>query len=206
MDAQLLASLVAKYPMKVLPNGNVRTSPVRLSYARGLFKARSVKDGDPKRYSVTLLFPVGADISILYNIANKAAIERHGPNPAYKLTNPFKRQDDVPDDGYLDGGIFLRCGAPEENQPQVIDLQGRRLLSETDCYSGCWGLATIRGFGYGDAKSMNKGVSFGIQNIVKIADDDRFSGRSSADEDFSDILNAAPEANMQQGAGQFFNR
>jgi hypothetical protein len=202
MDSQLLASLTAKYPMRILQNGNIRTSPVRLSYANGLFKPRAVKEGDPKRYTVSLLFPVGADLSILYGMANKAAVDKFGDPSKHKLKSPFLKQDDVPDPGYMDGGVYLRCGAPEENQPQVIDLQGRRLLSETDCYSGAWAIATIRAFAY-DAK-LNKGVSFGVQNILKIADDDRFSGRSSADEDFADVLDAAPAADAGQAAGQFF--
>jgi hypothetical protein len=202
MDPQLLQSLTAKYPMRILQNGNIRTSPVRLSYAGGLFKPRAVKDGDPKKYSVTLLFPVGADLSILYGMANKAAVDKFSDPSKVKLKNPFLRQDDSPEPGFQDGGIYLRCGAPEENQPQVVDLQGRRLLSESDCYSGCWAIATIRAFAY-DAK-LNKGVAFGVQNVLKIADDDRFSGRASADEDFADILDAAPQTNMQQGPGQFF--
>jgi hypothetical protein len=205
MDPNMLASLVAKYPMTLLKNGNVRTSPVRLSFANGLFKAKAVEEGKEKKYSVSLLFPVGADLSILYNIANTAAVEKFKDPSRVKLKSPFLRQDDEPYDGYQDGGVYLRVTSPEAQQPQCIDLQGRRLLSETDCYSGCWALATLRGFAYD--KGVNKGVAFGVQNIVKIADDDRFSGRSSADEEFADILQsgaAVGGVDMSKGPGQFF--
>ena len=205
MDPHQLAALVAKYPMRVLQNGNIRTSPVRLSYAGGLFKPRKVKDTDQPKYSVSLLFPVGAELGILYNAANQAAANKWGNNVPKNVKNPFLKQDDVPDDGYQDGAIYLRCNATENNPPQVRDLQGRALLTEADCYSGSWALATIRCFSYDVDRGLSRGVAFGIQNVLKIADGDRFSGKPSADEDFNDILEATGgTADMSNGAGQFF--
>ena len=204
MDASRLKELTAKYPMKVLANGNIRTSPVRLSFVR-LFKPAQIGDSEKKTYGVSLLFPVGADLSILRNVANVVAVEKFGNNPGGKVTSPFLNQGDEPYDGYVDGATFLRCYSPEQNQPQVVDLQGRVITNENDCPSGYWALATIRGFAY-DVK-LKKGVSFGIQNLIVIEADDKFSGRSSASEDFQDIIGsdgANTGVDLTKGPSQFF--
>ena len=40
---------------------------------------------------------------------------------------------------------------------------------------------------YGYDKAGNKGVAFGLQNLQKLGDGERFSGRTAAEDDFDSV-------------------
>jgi hypothetical protein len=57
---------------------------------------------------------------------------------------------------------------------------------ETEVYSGAWYRAQVRAFAYENAG--NKGVSFGLQNVQKLRDDDPLgSGRIPASKAFEPV-------------------
>jgi len=70
-------------------------------------------------------------------------------------------------------------------QPGIVDQTLNRIISEDDYYSGCYSRATVTAYGYD--KAGNKGVAFGLQNLQKLGDGDRFSGRTAAEDDFDSV-------------------
>lgn len=179
MSAEWIASMIAANPCVVLESGNIRTCPVRLSFPH-LFKPQApMEDGGKSKYTATLLFPVGADLSVLKAAASKTALEKW-PNAGQAggptLHTPFRKQDEkLQFAGYEAGGFFITASG--ERRPPVVDVKTLPIVEEDKVYPGCWVIATIRPFTF-DAK-MKKGVSFGLQSIMKIADDVELGGGGS---------------------------
>ena len=194
MTPEALAKLIKAFPVKELGTGNIRTCPVRLSYAN-LFKPIQGTDdngqpsGDPK-YSVALLFPVGANISLLSEAAKHAAIEKFGPKAAsLRLKMPIRDQIEKADrdgnlpTGYAEGAAFFNCTSKQK--PGIVDAFGAPITDESKVYSGQWALVTVRPFGF---ENRSKGVAFGLQNVQIIADDERLGGgRAAAADEFEPL-------------------
>ncbi len=204
MDETWIKIKLAQHPCKELPTGNLRTCPVRLSFPH-LFKPSAMPDQDGKpgklKYSAGLLFPRGAAINLLVDACRKTANEAFGskwfaslPNGkvlgtqekgAKQLSFPFRDQSEkVQWEGFEEGCYWFN--ATSDNKPGVIDQRGKAITDETAIYGGVWALVTLRPFAYD--VDMKKGVSLGLQNVQKMADDEPFGGgRPSAEEEF-DVL------------------
>jgi hypothetical protein len=196
MDASQISKLLAKFPVKELSTGNIRTCPARLSYPNIFEKSKASDDGFKSSYGATLLFPKGADLSILRDAAKKAAIDEFG-SKATGLKLPFRDQGEKEGKaGYVAGAFFFRANS--EMQPGILGPDGRPLTDPTKLYAGCWCLATVRPFAY---SNRQKGVAFGLQNIAKIADDDCFGGMpAAAADEFADVLEGAAATKEMFGA------
>lgn len=177
MTADWIQRNWAKMPCTLLPDGNIRTGPVRLSFPH-LFKAQApMEPGGKEKYSATFLFPIGVDLSLLKDAAGDTAKERW-PNAldlikSGQLHSPFRDQKDkLQFEGYVAGATFLTCTG--ERKPLVTDTRGAPIVEERLIYPGAWVLGIIRPFAF-DAK-MKKGISFGLQGVIKIADDKELGG------------------------------
>lgn len=177
-SAEWVAKQLAQLPCTfVEATGNYRTCPVRISFPN-LYTPRKNEESGKDKYSLNLLFPVGADLSVLKKAASEKAAEKWpnaGKQGGPSLHTPFRDQGERSYDGYTPGAIFLACYA--ERQPPVVDIRGVPIIeAEADkkVYPGAWALVTIRPFAF-DAK-MKKGVSFGLQSVMIIADDERLGG------------------------------
>jgi hypothetical protein len=97
-------------------------------------------------------------------------------------------------DGFA-GHIFAR--ASSLYAPGVVDRQRQPIITADGFYSGCHARATVNAFTY-DTMG-NQGVSFGLQNLQFVKDDEPFTGRSAPEEDFDELPDedgdtaAAPE-------------
>ena len=174
---------------------NKLRSPLFRAAFASVFAKRVYDNGDEK-YELTLLFPKSgddeADLSVMKKAAHAAAVDKWGADKIPKgLVSPFRDGNDVEWDGFP-GNTFVRVSSLY--RPKIINREGAEMMTDEDFYSGCWAYATINAYAYD--KKGNKGVSFGLQNILFIRDDEPFSGKSSAEEDFSDLIeeggNAAP--------------
>jgi hypothetical protein len=197
MDKSQIAKLLAKFPVKTLTTGNIRTCPARLSYPNIFEKSKSTDDGFKSTYGATLLFPKGADLTILREAAKAAAIDEFGSKGTTGLKLPFRDQAEKEGKaGYEAGAFFFRANS--EMQPGILGPDGRPLTDPTALYPGCWCLATVRPFAY---SNRQKGVAFGLQNIAKIADDDSFGGvPAAAADEFADVLEGAAATKEMFGA------
>ncbi len=166
-------------------SNKIRTPLGRFAFV-SVFSKRAYDGGDEK-YSTKILFPrEGKDKADLRRLkaAAGAAAKAKWPNGLPKtMKSPFRDGDDVEWDGF-EGMTFIT--ASSLYQPKIINCQREPLMTDEEFYAGCWGFATVNAFGY-DTKG-NKGVSFGLQNLLFVRDDEPFSGRSSPEEDFEDLL------------------
>ena len=187
MNPATLAALLKRFPCVELASGNLRTCPVRLSYPH-LFKAhvnsKKFKDAAPK-FSATLLFPKGADVSLLENAAKATAVEEWGPKwQGLKVKMPFLDQgaEGAGQAGYTPGATLVRCTSSQRPGVKVPDMGD---ATESDVYAGVWALVTVRPFAsdYG-----TKRVSLGLQNVMILAADERLGGGGArAEDDFEPI-------------------
>ena len=167
-----------------MPVEKIMTPEFRVSFP-AIFKPRGFEGSEPK-YSVNMLFPKSTDLSELKRIA-KAAADEKWPNKEKRpkdLRNPFRDGDaEKPDwDGYQDV-IFVK--ASSKMKPGLVDQNVQPIIEEGEFYAGCWARATITAFAYN--KAGNAGVAFGLQNIQKVRDDEEFSGRGKAEDEFDAI-------------------
>lgn len=166
----------AKNPCAKLSNGDVRTGPVRLSFPHLLTLPKPKGDIEP-RYGATLLFPPGVDIAALKKDAADCA-KAKWPELPRKLKSPFLSQDEDVDRyaGYESGGVLIRATANQKIQ--VVDRNLAPVIDEADIYPGVWAIVCLRSFAYD--KGVNLGVSFGLQNVMLVADDTNIGGTAAA--------------------------
>lgn len=167
-------------PCVKLDNGNCRTGPVRLSFPNIFQKGKAIEEGKEPKYGSSLLFPAGVDISALRAEATAVALAKWptaGQPGGPSLHSPFKDQAEKAGqyEGYLPGSIYMSCYA--ERKPPAVDSRLSPLVDETKIYPGVWAIATIRCFDF-DVK-VKKGISFGLQSVMIIADDTEWGGGGS---------------------------
>lgn len=167
----------------------VVTGPgIRFSYAN-VFEPRSMEEGGKAKYSASLLVPKSDtktvnDIKAAVKEAFEAGVSAKfgGKRPVDGTwKNPLRDGDtERPDDEAYKGMYFVNANS--DNRPGVVDASVKPIMSQDDFYSGCIGRASITFYAYNSNGS--KGVACGLQNVQKLADGERLSGGSSAEEDF----------------------
>jgi hypothetical protein len=178
-------------PLKVV------TPECRISYPN-LFVARMGPDGGEPKFSCSLVFEEGADLSELEAAVIRAAQEKWGDKAlgmikAKKLRLPFRT--DGEEKGYPENSVFINCSSKQA--PGLVgpyagpDGRPEDLYDEKEWYPGARVRAAIRAFAY-DARG-NKGVSFGLNNLQKVGEGERFDSRVSAADEF-EALGARPKA------------
>jgi hypothetical protein len=182
-----LKALIKANPCQHIGNGTYITCPVRLSYPH-LFEKTHYK-GDktkPGQYSVALLFPhpddIGADFGMgLLAAAAKAVADAKFPGELVEM--PFRNQGERKGDGYKLGGVFMNVTS-KERRPQIVGRDLQPITDTSKVYPGVWARVTINPY----ARDMpKKGVSFGLQNIMLVADDDPLAGPEPAAAQFQAI-------------------
>lgn len=147
-------------------------------------------DQDPK-FSVTLVFKKSVDIAYLEKALLKAAIGKFkdkakGMIAKGKLSMPIRDGDEEVDEK-TEKPKYKGCWfivAKTTQRPGVVDQDREPIEDQFDLYAGCKVRLSLFPFAY-DIKG-NKGVTFMLNNVQKIADGDRLSGRASAEDDFDD--------------------
>lgn len=178
--------LLAKKIAPQVQNKQVRTSLVRLSYAR-LFEPQSFEDGKDPKYSVTLMIPKEdtATIDAIRQVAKEVATEQFGEKlPKFK--NPFIKDGDEEEDAQNHGFYLVRASTTKA--PGVVKIQNGTTvqLQKDEIKSGDWALVTISIFAYD--KQMNKGVSAYLNNVLLVAQDEALGGGGTTPAtDFGDL-------------------
>lgn len=160
-------------PCVDLGDGNYRTCPGRLSFPNIFSRSKPIPPATEGKYGANFVFPVGADINLLAKAAEACAIDKW-PKGGGKLKGPFKPQEDMLKyEGYEAGGFYISATA-DKTPPRVFDSRQVPIIDESRVYPGVWAVAIIRPFAYD--KGVNKGVSFGLQGLMIIADDKQLGG------------------------------
>ena len=171
--------------------------PVRFSYLH-VFEPWAGSDGknDPK-YSACIIIPKSDKDSLDKVKAAIAAAYKGGlsvfggslPEKG-KWNNPLRDGDlERPADEAFKDAYFVNANSKSKPGIVKINPSGNPkyipIDNQDELYSGCYGYVSLGFFAYGT--SGNKGVSAGLNNILKTSDGEYMGGRSDANTDFGDI-------------------
>lgn len=171
----------------------VVTGKVRLSYVH-LFEPYSSFEGQDPKYSVVVLVPK-SDTATIEKIraAQKVALEEgkaskfNGSIPK-NWKNTFRDGDDedeVDHDRNPEYRGHYYMTVSNKTKPGVVDRDVNTILDPTEVYSGCYARVSINAFPF--SASGNKGVSFGLNHVQKLADGEALGGITKAEDDFEPI-------------------
>lgn len=161
----------------------ILTPKFRVSYPH-VFEPRGFKAGAKQTYNLNMLFPKTTDLSELRKAVIECAKEKWGEDfQKFKPISPFKDGDKKEDPNYH-GMTFVV--ATSTMKPGLVAADAKTPITEPSMfYAGCWARATINPFWW--ENSGKRGVSFGIQNLQKLADDEPFTMRGRPEDDFEPV-------------------
>jgi len=172
---------------------NLITPEFRAAFI-SVFRATAMKNADgttsKPKYSIRACFPPKADLSALKKEAQAAAVEKWGDKLPKTLRSPFRTNEELeaPIVGIGDDWTIMSFSANEDRRPGIVDAKLQDIIAndESEVYSGAWFRCQVRAFAYDTAG--NKGVSFGLQNVQKLRDDDPLgNGRIPASKAFEPV-------------------
>lgn len=169
----------------------VVTGKVRLGYVH-LWEPFSNIEGQEPKYSVMVLVPKKDKATITsIEAAQQAALENgkaktFGGSIPKAWKNTFRDGDeegDLEKNPEMEGHMFMTVSS--KTKPGVVDAAVRPIIDSTEVYSGCYARVSLNAFPFNI--SGNKGVSFGLNHVQKMADGDFLGGRSKAEDDFEKL-------------------
>ena len=185
------------------PTGNVLSGPVRASFVNLFEKSKSMEEGKEGKYQITILFPP-TDISVIRNEYIRMADLRFQENKAngifHGIHNPLRdAAEKMHFGGYTPGCFGLN--ATSQFQPPVVDAKMTPLTDPNKVYSGCWVLVSMNAYSF--AVPKKKGVSFGLQSVMFLADDTRLAGGAvDPQTQFGGVKVMAPPVNPEAKFGK----
>lgn len=194
MPAEWIARSVARVPMRKLVNGNIATCPVRLAFIDFFEpkKGKSDDGSDKATYGCAVLFPPGAEAGL--NVVLWAAwceeARKAFPNNWRPDGQPFGLHWPVhPCDekqqyaGYTPGLHYMNVSS--QFKPAVIDTAMNPIVDPSRVYPGVWAVLALNLYSY---KNKKTGVSFGLQNVMLVGDDEKLGGGGTdPKEDFGHV-------------------
>lgn len=161
--------------------------PCRLSYVH-VFEKHSF-DGDPSngKYSTNILIPKTATATIkAINAAIEAAKQsKWGGKCPKNLKSPLLDGDEKEGNNSEVYAGHWYLNAKASTRPGIVGRDKSPIYDEEEIYSGVWAVVSVTFFGFD--VNVNKGVSCGLNNIMKFKDDEKLGGRASAESDFAFI-------------------
>jgi len=170
----------------------ITTGKVRFSYCN-LFTPRAVQEGSPAKYSVTLLIPKSdkATLSKIQNAIEAAKTVYIQRKSGKKLPSNLKDTIHDGDGERPNGGEFgdeckghYVITVSSKNPPVIVYADKTLLTNPQELFSGCYGRAIISFYVY-DTQG-NKGVSAGLNGIMKLYDGEPLGGGVVSDDDWDD--------------------
>ena len=180
MTDEWIKKACERNPIRVLDSGNILLCPTRGSFLNLFERSRPIPPATEGSYGGNLIFPTCADLSVLEKAVIEVLKEKcpdalsSDPQRRVKVKSPFKDQGEMLKyDGYVEGGKFISATS-KKNRPVLVDARQQIVTDETLVYPGVWVVCTVRPFWYD--KGVNKGVSFGLQSVMLVADDKNLGG------------------------------
>lgn len=167
------------------PNGNFLTGPVRLAFTDTLFEARKPSDrqNDPSakgKYGVMALYTPYSIMQPLYDeYYRRVGMEfpDHWNGSSYVgLETPFHDQGaKFKYEGFTTGLPYINHTS--SYQPQIVDMRHNLIVDRAKVYPGVWAILAVNAYAYGRSPPQpKKGASFGLVQVMIIADDKRTAG------------------------------
>lgn len=181
-------------------DSRVTTGKVRLSYVNLLTPRASDEEGKDAKYSCVLLIPKSDKATIkAIEAAIEVAKERDKAKWGGKIPSNLKTtfrdgdEEDPEERPELVGHMFMNVSA--KNKPGIVDKAVNPITDADEVYSGMFARVAIRAYGYNT--SGNKGVTFGLDHVQKVADGDFLGGRTRAE----DVFDAIDDGDEEEGDG-----
>ncbi len=173
---------------------SVKTEIFRGSYVALAVPKKNVDDNGKETENYQIFIPLKKTdastkktIAELLNIIKIASGEKHGTPLGPKQLKHFPIKDgDGPDMPEQFNGYWC-INAKANFKPNVVDIAGNVLQSTEEIYSGAWYKAKLSCYAWINKKGGN-GVSINIESAIKIKDDEKFGGGSSAADDFAEDI------------------
>jgi len=168
-------------------NNSLITPKGRVSYPN-VFVPRLNELSGKMQYSIDLIFDKSTDISNLKNVAEECIVKKWGDKRPTNLMLPFKDGNTKKDKKtglvkaeYKDK-IFITFKTNADRKIGVVGIDGKLLEAESDFYAGCYARVSFNPFAYD--KGKNKGASFFLAHVQKLADGEMLSGAPDAEDVF----------------------
>lgn len=169
----------------------VVTGEVRLSYAH-LLEPRSSFEGQDPKYSAVILVPKTDTKTIeAIKAAQQEALE-NGKSSKFNGSIPKNWKNTLRDgdvDGDLDknpeyaGNMFMNVSS--KTKPGIVDANLQPVMDAGEVYSGVYARVSINAFPF--SAQGNKGVSFGLNNVMVLGKGDPLAGGTRAEDDFKEF-------------------
>lgn len=146
-----------------------------------LAEPRPPAEGQAPVYSMVVVIPKEetAFLEKLEQEVERVANEKWGKVPPRLKTT--LRDGDEEDRPEFKGCIVFNVKS--KARPGIVDNDLQPIMDPEELYSGAWYRASINAYAW-EHPTGGKGVSFGLNNVMKIKDDEAFSGKQAAEEDF----------------------
>lgn len=173
------------------PTPNISTGPVRLSFINLdkpiAMQGQQANPNAKPKYGTTVLYTPFTDMQIFWNeyyrIAGQMFPEYWVPHTQQfaGLETPFRDQAvKFKFDGFTPGCWF--ANHTSQFKVQVYDVNRNPVVDPNRVYPGVWAICIVNAYGYGKAPPQpKKGVAFGLQAVMLIADDERIDGGGPID-------------------------
>lgn len=170
----------------------ITTGKVRFSYVN-IFEPKVMPDGETEKYSITLLIPK-TDTQTLKKIEDAITAAKEGykyKNPSKKLPANLSTTLHDGDGERPSGGEFsdeckghMVMTVSSKTKPVIVDAGKTPIVEASEVYSGCYGRAVLNFYVY-DTHG-NKGVTAGLNGVMKLTDGEPLAGGVVTDSDWDD--------------------
>ena len=171
-----------------------KTGKVRFSYAQQLYEAKP-NDKGALKFGVTLLIPKSDTATYAALCAAAEACKRRaapGKDEAFYKAHPRTLHDG--------DGVKPSTGEPygpeckghwvvavsSNDKPNIVTIDPGFNPATDKINSGDWGKVSLNAFWFDTG--TNKGVTFGLNNVLFMERGERIDGRTAATDDFADEL------------------
>ena len=170
----------------------VITGKVRFSYCN-LFQPRAAQEGAQPKYSVTLLIPKSdkATIQKIKAAMDEAKTKYLSSSNGKKLPANLKSSLHDGDGERPNGGEFSEeckgcyvITVSSNNKPVIVHADKTPITEPSELYSGCYGRAIINFYVYDT--NGNKGITAGLNGVMKLYDGEPLGGGVVTDSDWDD--------------------
>ena len=173
-----------------MANGRKIVTPVFRASFVYVFTPRKNEQSGKDEYSIKMIFDKDADLSDLKAIIKEAIADKWGSNPPRGLKLPLKDGNAGDTEKYPeDKDKFVANAKTTIAPPGVVNAHIQPITDPSEVYSGCYMRATLTAYAYD--KGGGKGVSFGLQNLMKVKDGEPLSSRATAENDFAAFASEA---------------
>jgi hypothetical protein len=168
--------------------------PTALACFVWALKPKPRDDGKEPSYQMCLLWPKKDQKALteLLETIKKIATLKFGPNAERDMKNgkmkgwPRDGNTTQPDRPEFKDMVYINCSSTR--RPGVVQPNGsgglEQVTLDDDIYSGCKVKAVITVYPFD--KKENKGIGFGLQNVLVVEKGEKLAGGKSAEEDFKE--------------------